>query len=334
MPDERSDGTGEPAAGGSPDGSPLVWVITLNWNGRRWLEDCLTSVVALEYPDFKVLVVDNGSEDDSVAFINAEFPSVSVLELERNYGYAGGFSRGLEFAHARGAAYFLIMNNDTVIDPAALAALVKTARTCDRAGFVTGKVYFFDEPDVLQTVGKQEDPVRWSGDHIGMGERDEGQYDEVVERPFLDDVFTLVPAALYEEIGGYDRQLFLQCEEFDWQARAKRKGWKFYFTPEAKLWHKVSMSMGGRGNPIGKYFDNRSAMVVMAKHAGWRRFLRYFVWNGYSTTRSAVGGLFGSGRETSRLRFAGLLGFVGGTLWLVHRRAPRRAPYLVRKLAR
>lgn len=316
------------------EGPPLVWVITLNWNGRHWLGDCLSSVLAMDYPNFRVLVVDNGSEDDSVALVRRDFPSVGVLELGRNLGYAGGFSRGLEYAYSQGAAYFLIMNNDTVIDPGALSALVETARSCERAGFVSGKVYFFDQPDVLQTVGKKVDPIRWNGDHIGLGERDEGQYDSLAERPFLDDVFMLVSGDMYEETGGYDRQFFLQCEEFDWQARAKRCGWRFYYTPGAKLWHRVSMSMGGRGSPVGRYFDTRSAMVVMATHAGSRGFLRYYVWTGYSSTRSVLGGLRRSKRETLKPRLAGFLGFLGGTLWLVHRQPARRVPFIIGVLAR
>jgi len=321
------------SAEGAQD-QPLVWVITLNWNGREWLGACLTSVLAMDYPNFRVLVVDNGSEDDSVAIVKRQFPSVAVLELGRNLGYSGGFSRGLECAHSQRAAYFLVMNNDTVIDPRALSALVETAGVSPRAGFVSGKVYFFDEPDVLQTVGKKEDPILWNGDHIGAGERDKGQYDEVAERPFLDDIFTLVSAEMYEEIGGYNRQLFLQCEEFDWQARAKRRGWRFYYTPEAKLWHRVSMSMGGKGNPVGRYFDTRSAMVVMAAYSGSRGFLRYYVWTSYRCTKAVLGGLLPSKRESSRLRLAEYLGFLAGTFWLFHRQPARRVPFIIRLLSR
>jgi GT2 family glycosyltransferase len=313
---------------------PLVWVITLNWNGREWLGDCLSSVLAMDYPNFRVLVVDNGSKDESVTLIKSKFPSVAVLELGVNLGYAGGFSRGLEYAAERDAEYFLIMNNDTVIDRAALSALVQTSLAHDRAGFVTGKVFFYDQPDVLQTVGKKLDPIRWNGDHLGAGERDVGQYDQVSERPFLDDVFTLASARMYKEVGGYDPQLFLNCEEFDWQARASRSGWRFYYTPDAKIWHRVSMSMGGRGSPVGKYFDVRSAMVVMATRAGLRRFLRYYLWTGYGTTRSLAAGVVRSDSAAVRPRLAAFLGFIGGTLWLAHRRPPKRVPCVIRKLAR
>lgn len=311
---------------------PRVFLITLNWNGKEWLEDCLRSALALDYPDFEVVMVDNGSTDGSVEFVRENFPSVQVVETGSNLGYARGFNAGLEFAAARGAEYFLIMNNDTVIDPGALRALVETALHQERAGFVTGKVYFYDHPDTLQTVGKNEDPITWNGSHIGWGERDVGQYDTVEEHAFLDDVMTLVDRRLYDEVGGYNPQFFLQCEEFDWQVRAKKKGWKLHYTPGAKLWHKVSMSMGGMDNPVGRYFDTRSFIVVMARHAGWRKFARYYVHDGYGTVRWFLGGLRRLDWSILKPRLARLLGFVAGTLWLIHRRPCTEVPPIIRGL--
>jgi len=311
---------------------PKVFVITLNWNGKKWLSDCLSSVLAMHYPNFEVVVVDNGSTDGSVEFMKKKFPQVHVVETFRNLGYAGGFNTGLEFAAARGAEYFLIMNNDTVIDAEALAALVETAMSQPKAGFVTGKIYYYDHPNILQTVGKKEDPIRWSGDHIGSGEKDIGQYETVKERHFLDDVMTLVDRKMYDEIGGYDPQFFLQSEEFDWQVRALKRGWKFYYTPKAKLWHRVSMSMGGFGNPIGRYFDTRSQMVVIARHADFWRFLKYYLWMGFKVTDSLLRGLVQFNWSKTKPRLAKWLGFVAGTVWLVHRRPAKGVPLIIRSL--
>ena len=309
--------------------NPKVFVITLNWNGKKWLNDCLSSVLAMDYPNFEVAVVDNGSTDGSVEFIRERFPEAHVLETGRNLGYARGFNVGLEYAAAQGAEYFLIMNNDTVIDAGALEALVDTAVSQPKAGFVTGKILFYDRPDIFQTVGKKEDSIRWSGDHIGTGENDIGQFEAVQERPFLDDVMTLVDRRMYDEVGGYDPQYFLQCEEFDWQVRAKKKGWRFYYTPKAKIWHRVSMSMGGSGNAIGRYFDTRSQMVVMARHAGLWRFLRYYFWTGFKVTDSLLRGLVQFNWPKIKLRLAMWLGHVAGTFWLIHRRPAKGVPWII-----
>lgn len=311
---------------------PKVFVITLNWNGKQWLEDCLSSVLASDYPNFEVVMVDNGSTDGSADLVRETFPAVHIIQTGRNLGYARGFNAGLEFASARGVDYFLIMNNDTVIDRGALAALVETALSQERAGFVTGKVYFYDQPDVFQSVGKLEDPITWNGRHIGWGEKDEGQYERVEERAFLDDVMTLVDWRLYDELGGYDPQFFLQSEEFDWQARAKKKGWRFYYTPKAKLWHRVSMSMGGAGSPIGRYFDTRSHMVVMARHASVPHFWRYYSYTGFRVFNSALRGLVQFNWPKLKPRLAMVLGFIAGTFWLIHRRPATKVPWIIQKL--
>lgn len=311
---------------------PKVFVITLNWNGKQWLEDCLVSVLALDYPNFEVVMADNGSADGSVALVRQAFPSVHIVENGCNLGYARGFNAGLEYAAARGAEYFLIMNNDTVIDPGALGALIETAQVQPRAGFVTGKIYFYSRPDTLQTVGKKEDPITWNGDHIGWLERDIGQYETVEERIFVDDVMTLVDRRLYDDVGGYDGQFFLQCEEFDWQARAKQKGWKLYYTPKAKLWHRVSMSMGGAGSPIGRYFDTRSQMVVMARYQSRSRFLRYYLHTLYHVTDTLLRGLVQLDGDKIKPRLAMWLGFWAGSLWLIHRQPAKCVPPFIRQL--
>ena len=311
---------------------PKVFVITLNWDGRKWLGDCLSSILAMDYPNFEVVMVDNGSTDGSVQFVHETFPGVHVVETGSNLGYARGFNAGLEFAAQNGAKYFLIMNNDTVIDRNALTALIETMQNKPKAGFVTGKVYFYDRPNILQSVGKEEDPVVWSGNLIGFKEEDNGQYDEVAERTFIDDVFTLVSRSLYDEVGGYDPQYYLQSEEFDLQVRAKKKGWKFYYTPKAKIRHRVSMSMGGIGNPVGRYFDTRSGMVVMARHARFFKFARYYFYTGYKVTNSLLRGLAQLNMSKIKPRLTIWLGFVSGTLWLFHRRPAIGIPPLIRKL--
>ncbi len=167
---------------------------------------------------------------------------------------------------------------------------------------------------------------------MGEGEKDIGQYEAIEERAFLDDVMTLVNRKIYDEVGGYDPQFFLDCEEFDWQVRAKKKGWKFYYTPKAKVWHMVGMSRGGEGNPIARYFNTRNYTVVMALHAGTWRFLRYYVWRGFRVTDSLLRGLVQISPAKIKARLATWLGFVGGTFWLIHRRPPTRVPWIIRWL--
>ena len=244
---------------------PKVFAITLNWNGKYLLDDCLSSLLAMEYPNFEVVMVDNGSTDSSVEFVRYKYPQVHTIETGRNLGYSGGFNIGLDYVfNKKEAEYVLVINNDVKVDKKVVSELVKVAETDEKIGFVTGKVYYFDRPDVLQTVGKKEDPVRWNGEHIGNRERDAGQYDAVSERAFADDISNLVRRKMYKKTGGYDTTFFLQSEEYDWQARAKNLGYKIMYTPHAKIWHKESMTLG-KQSPLKAFYDARNPMLVIIR---------------------------------------------------------------------
>jgi GT2 family glycosyltransferase len=311
---------------------PKVFVLILSYNGKRWLEDCLPSVMNMDYPNYNIVVIDNGSSDGTAEYLKTRFPQVQIVTINPNVGYARGFDAGLEYAAARGAEYFLVMNNDTVIDCGALMALVETAIAKDQAGFVTGKVYFYDRPEIFQSVGKHEDPILWNGDHIGWGEKDTGQYEETTERVWVDDVFALVNRKMYDEIGGYDPQFYIQCEEWDWQVRAKKEGWRIYYTPAAKLWHRVSATIGGYGGPVSVYFMERNRMVVLARHGGAQRLARYFAYEGFEVFNRYLRGLVQFNWVKLKPRIARLLGFLAGTWWLVHRRPATHVPGLIKWL--
>ena len=258
---------------------PKVIVLTLNFNGRSLLADCITSYLANDYPNFEMVVIDNGSQDGSENYIRYTYPEVTCIRSNENLGYSGGFNLGLKYAFEEKKADFaLITNNDVKVDNKVISALVEAANQDPQRGFITGKVYFFDRPDTLQTVGKSEDYLRWNGEHIGGKEIDKGQYDKPAERVFIDDIFTLVRREVYEKIGGYDTTFFLQSEEYDWQARAKLAGYKFYYTPFAKIWHKDSITIG-KWTPVKAYYDARNPLIVVLRYKDPDFFRRYFWWH-------------------------------------------------------
>ncbi len=253
-----------------------VIVLILSYNGKHLLEDSISSYLANDYPNFEVVVIDNGSIDGTKDWVEKNYPNVIVLRTEKNLGYSGGFNFGLDYAfNIKNADYVLITNNDVKADKKVITELVKVAETDPMIGFVTGKVYYFDKPDTLQTVGKYEDPIRWNGEHIGNREVDKGQYDQISERIFADDIFILISRKLFLETGGYDTTFKFQAEEYDWQARAKKLGYKIYYTPFAKIWHKESMTIG-KNSAFKAYYDARNPMLVILIHKEPAFFRRYF----------------------------------------------------------
>ncbi len=292
---------------------PKVFIITLNWNGKASTKECLNSLKKLKYPNFEVVVVDNGSADGSVSVFRTQFPDTIIIENGRNLGYSEGFNAGLKYAFEHGADYFLILNNDTVVDPDVLKPLVRVAESDERVGFVSGKVYFYEEPNKLQTAGRLNHPILLVHELVGCGEIDRGQYDEMKEYDYLDDIYLLVRRRAYEDTGGYDPNFFIYYEETDWCARVRRAGYKLVYTPEAKVWHKHGMSTGGDRSPLFTYYNARNQIVFIRRNTSSSHFARYLGYLAASSPRRMI-------RWAKHQRFdllsAYMRGIGSGILWL------------------
>jgi GT2 family glycosyltransferase len=273
---------------------PFVYIISLNWNGLAYLRDFCETILKQDYGKYKVVIVDNASTDASVEFLRENYPQIEVLQNSTNLGYAAGNNVGLEYAYKAGAAYFLVMNNDTIVPPDMIASLVEVSLKDSKIGFVTGKVYFHDSGNMLQTAGKRDKWWRATIVNVGQNELDHGQFDEEQDYDYLDDVFWLVKREVYERIGGYDPEFFLYWEETDWCARAKGSGFRLVYTPKAKLYHKISLSTGGGSNPKKSFHVRRNAVLFYWRHKSkpvfflklflivreifdWRRVAAFFI---------------------------------------------------------
>ena len=192
---------------------PKVTALTLNWNGKDDTIECVKSLLALDYPDYEVIIVDNGSTDGSAQAFKQHFPTVTVIENERNLGCGQGLNVGIELALNQDSKYVLIINNDAIIDSKALQELVKVGESDPKIGLVSGKVYHYNQPNKLQTVGKVANFLTGAVRNVGQDEIDSGQYDEIREYQFLDAVYWLSRAELFQKVGMFDKNFFIYYEE-------------------------------------------------------------------------------------------------------------------------
>jgi GT2 family glycosyltransferase len=240
-----------------------VAVIVLNWNGRDDTLACLASLGQLDYPVYEVIVVDNGSGDDSVAAIRAAYPQVTLIETGDNLGYVGGNNVGLEHARTIGADYALLLNNDTEVAPDFLRLLVEAAETDPTIGIVGPTIYYFDRPGVIWSAGGAVD---WSwGDTrmIGVDQVDQEQFG-LLPRPvdFVSGCAMLIKMSSIDQMGLLDPRFFAYYEEAEWCVRVARAGFKIVHVPQAQIWHKIS-PIAREASPQVHYYMTRNRLLFL-----------------------------------------------------------------------
>ena len=250
---------------GSSSSQPPVYVVVLTWNQRKVTLECLESLAQMTYPNFRVVVVDNGSTDGTVDAIKNQFPDVEVVVNERNLGYPGGCNVGLRYALNQGVDYIFAINNDVTVDPAILDELMR--EMSPDVGILTPKVYFASDPQRIWSVGGSRNPLTLEMNRVGDCELDRGQWDELLERDYLIGCAHLFSRSLLEEIGLLDAGYFLYYDDLDICIRARRAGYRLLMVPRARMWHKVADSSGGVGTPRERYYMARGKIRFLRKHA-------------------------------------------------------------------
>jgi GT2 family glycosyltransferase len=245
----------------------LVYIIVLNWNGWRDTVECVKSCGKLTYPHFRILIVDNGSTDGSDAALRELFSDVEFLQTGANLGFAGGNNAGIRYALEKGAEYVWLINNDTIVAPDALSALVCVARCNLRAGMVGSKIVYHDNPRLIWYAGAGLDPQSpWRMHHRGLREEDVGQYDSLEETGFVTGCSLLASRDMITGIGLMDEAYFLYFEDSDWSVKARMEGWRLYYSPASLVRHKVSVSLGGAASPLMKYYYSRNFLYFVKKY--------------------------------------------------------------------
>lgn len=271
--------------------SPVVSIIIPNWNGQAYLETCLESLKKQTYPDFEVIVVDNGSTDGSVSFLKAKYSSfILLIELPKNTGF--DYATNIGITHAKGE-FIATLNNDTEADPHWLQELIKGMDYKGQVGMCASKILFFHQRHIIDKVGHLFYP---DGQNRGRGcmEEDRGQYDEIEEVFFPDACAALYRKEMLDEVGLFDEDFFAYGDDAELGFRARLFGWKSIYIPAAIVYH-IHSGTSGAYAPDKIFFVERNRLWLALKLLPWPLLLlnpyytaiRYF-WHIYS-------GLFGVG---------------------------------------
>lgn len=239
---------------------PRVSVIVLNWNGWRDTLECLYSLGRLDYPNHEVMVVDNCSTDDSVARIREAYPDVMLLQSGANLGFAGGNNVGIRYALKRDADYVWLLNNDTVVEPNALRALVDIASEDAGVGAVGSVLYYADERDRIQAYGGGRVSL-WSGMSRHFTAPVQGE-----RLCYLVAASLLVRREVLERVGLLDDNFFMYWEDTEYSFRIRKAGYRLAVAPRSRVWHKESAALSKRSAVLDTYF-NASAARFFRNHS-------------------------------------------------------------------
>jgi GT2 family glycosyltransferase len=238
-------------------------VIVLNWNGRRYLENCLESLLVQQLEGgFEALLIDNASTDDSVEYVRDCWPAVRIVQTERNLGFAAGNNRGFQVARGR---YLVLLNTDTSVQPGWLSALVAAAESHPEAGAVTSKLVFMADPGEIQNAGSLL-LSDGSGADRGFHQRDTGQYDVQEEVFGACGAAVLYRREMLEDVGQFDETFFNYYEDTDLSWRMRLRGWKVLYEPAA-LVHHVHTGTGGEWSPFFIFHVDRNRLFMILKNA-------------------------------------------------------------------
>lgn len=245
---------------------PKVFIILLNLNGYQFTRDCLQSLRSINYSNYEVIVVDNGSSDNSGVLIGDQFPEVRLVRSEKNLGFSAGNNLGIEAALKLRADYVLLLNNDTVVDADFLTHLVGAGEGNTQVGILGPKIFYASEPNRIWYAGGYVRSSSGTCGHVGWNEIDDGnRFFCTEETGWVTGCAILVKTRVLQELGPLDPSLFIYCEDIDFCLRARGVGYRCVFVPGAKIWHKVSQTCG-LDSSFTLYLGTRNHLTWIKRH--------------------------------------------------------------------
>ena len=249
--------------------TPLVSIITINFNHSEVTSQLLYSLRKVTYPELEIIVVDNNSPDDDPDVLKQSFPEIELIRSPENLGFAGGNNLGIRKARGK---FILLLNNDTEVDPGFLEPLVAKLESDSNIGAVSPKIRFFHTPDTLQYAGYSPlNPYTIRSHGRGHGTRDTGQFEKDAPTAFVHGAAMMVPLEVIRKVGLMAECYFLYYEELDWSERIRRAGYQLWYVHNSIVFHKESISTG-KMSPLKTYYINRARILYLRRNIHGFRF--------------------------------------------------------------
>jgi GT2 family glycosyltransferase len=248
--------------------TPTIAIVILNWNGRNYLEKFLPFVMAGAGPGVEVIVADNASTDDSVAFLQNTYPTVRVIAMDRNRGFAGGYNEALRQVNSD---YYVLLNSDVEVKPGWIEPVISLMEKDPSIGACQPKILMYDDRTSFEYAGAAGGWLDYLGYPFARGrifdvcEEDLGQYDKPEPIFWASGAALFIRSHLYHELGGLDTYFFAHQEEIDLCWRMQLAGYKIYACPASVVYH-VGGGTLPKGNERKVFLNFRNNLIMMAKN--------------------------------------------------------------------
>ena len=281
-----------------------VSLVVVNWDRRDLLRACLRSLEAQTFRDFEILVVDNGSQDGSVAMVEREFPQIRLIRNVANRGFCAANNQAIAAAAGR---YVALLNNDAEADPRWLEELLGAFDRGEDVGMAASKILVWESRSTIDKAGHLIYPDGQNRGR-GTGEPDRGQYDHVEETAWPDGCAAMYKKEMLDAVGGFDEDFFAYADDAELGLRARLAGWRCFYIPTAVVYHHLGSSLG-RFSPERLVLIERNRVWLAAKLFPWSMLvLTPF----YFLLRAAAGAWGAAVGRGEAARFAGRQ-----SLWLL-----------------
>lgn len=264
--------------------SPRVAAVILNYNTRKWLEKFLPHVLQTQYDNFEVIIADNASTDDSVAFLQANYPQLRIIHLPKNYGFAGGYNECLKQVESD---YFILLNSDVEVTPNWVQPVIDLMETDASIAACQPKILAWHDKHKFEYAGAAGgylDTLSYPfcrGRIIDHTEEDNNQYNDAREVFWASGAAMFIRSEKYFEAGGLDADFFAHMEEIDLCWRLKNHGYKVMVQPQAVVYH-VGGGTLSRNNPRKTFLNFHNCLAMMFKNMNgkgllWKLPLRFLM---------------------------------------------------------
>ncbi len=251
---------------------PKIFIVLVNYNRLKDTIECIESLRKISYPNYEIIVIENGSTDDSYDKLS-EIKDILLIRSDVNQGFTGGNNLGIQIALEKLADYVLLLNNDTVVEENFLSELVRVAEADDKIGLVGCKILYYYEKNKIWSAGGGVTPLLKRTFQYGENKIDRGQFDQQREVDFVSGCCMLIRRQVFEKIGLLDPDYFMYYEDVDFCLRAKNNGFQVTYCPNSVIWHKVSIATD---KSFRDYYRMRNYILFLKKNFTSNKIVHLF----------------------------------------------------------